>query len=221
MRAFYRFVSVLAVVAALFAPTAARAAELETDCSSLAKSAAHLDQIAGEIHQTMQRAGQTGSELAAHTRGQAGTALQSSLQRFDMNAQSAMRAMHDTLESVHASCSQYRPADEMRMPMNMKRMGSEQAWNFSQIESANGALQHSYNTLDALAAQWNSVQGDFGGGFRSTHQRSSALLREAVQSLAQLSAAAAQAASAMQETEKATGGMFNKSAPRPTPSAHP
>ncbi len=207
MKAPYLFVGALAVAAAFFLP-AARAAEIRvSDCAQAAQNANNFERLTAEIAQVGNQVESTGSEVASHVQGQAGTQVVSRLQRTTENIQAALRELHSALESVHASCQQYNAAGEQTLrPMHMGVFRSgEQRWDFGAIEASASQMQASQARLAALTNEVQAARGDFG-----VHRdRAVARLREAQQSMAQLNQAIAGAAQAMRNTEKCVSGRFS------------
>jgi len=200
MKALYRFVGVLAVAAAFFIPASARAAEMRSDCAQLAQNANNLDRLTSEIAQVGSRVNSTGSELASHIQGRAGTEVVSRLQRTSENIQAALRELHDALESVHSSCQQYdAPREQALRPMTMGKLRSgDQHWNFAAIQAGASEMRSDQATLAALADEVRAARGDFG-----VHRdRAVTRLGEAQQSMTQLNQAIGEAAQAMQNTER-------------------
>ncbi|HVA28296.1 MAG TPA: hypothetical protein VNF68_08955 [Candidatus Baltobacteraceae bacterium] len=206
MKRLYIFVGVLAI-AASFVPVPTRAAEMKTDRAALAANAANFARIASDIAQVCSQIETTGSEIAVHIQGQAGTQVNSSLQRTGDHMQAALHELHQVLESISAS-SQYNPPNEQILPqmnMGMLRKSGEQHWNFDAIEGGSASMRAYQVRLAALTDEVQTAQGDFG-----VHRdRAVMRLGEALHSVAELNRAISTAAQAMQRNEECVAGKFS------------
>lgn len=85
---------------------------MQTDAATLSAEAANFDRIAGELKTLIQGVESTGAELAGVWKGQAGTAAQQALVRF----QAAARAQESQLIEISTNISQagiqYTSADD-------------------------------------------------------------------------------------------------------------
>lgn len=85
---------------------------MQTDAATLSAEAQNFDGIAGELKAVIQGVESTGSELASGWQGQAGTAAQQALVRF----QEAARAQESQLMEISSNISQagiqYTSADD-------------------------------------------------------------------------------------------------------------
>jgi hypothetical protein len=202
----YLFVGVLAITA-FFVPVPTRAADMKTDRAASAADAANFDRLTSDITQVFRQIETTGSEIAVHLQGQAGTQVNSSLQRTSDNMRAALHELHGALESIYAS-SQYNPPNAQILPqmnMGMLRKSGEQSWNFGAIEAGSSAMRSYQARLAALADEVQTARGDFG-----VHRdRAVTRLIETLQSLAQLNHLIGDAAQAMQRHEQCVAGMFS------------
>ena len=206
MKPLYLFVGVL-TIAAFFVPVPTRAADMKTDRAASAADAANFDRLTSEIAQVFRQIETTGSEIAVHLRGQAGTQVNSSLQRTSDNMRAALRELNGALESIYAS-SQYNLPNAQILPqmnMGMLRKSGEQHWNFGAIEGGASAMQAYQARLAVLTDEVQTARGDFG-----VHRdRAVTRLSETLQSLAQLNHEIGAAAQAMQRNEECVAGMFS------------
>ena len=200
------FVGVLAI-AAFFVPVPTCAADMKTDPAASAANAANFDRITSDIAQVGRQIETTGSEIAVHLQGAAGTQVNASLQRTSDNMRAALHELHQALQAISAS-SQYNPPNQQILPqmnMGMLRKSGEQSWNFGAIEAGSSAM-HSYQArLAALADEVQTARGDFG-----VHRdRAVTRLSETLHSLAELNYRIGEAAQAMQRKEQCVAGMFS------------
>ena len=205
MKPLYFFIGMLAVAAACFISAPARAADMNTDCAQAAQNAENFARLTAEIAQVGNQVESTGSELASHVQGQAGTQVASRLQRTTESIQAALRELHGALESVHASCQQYNALGEQVLhPMGMLR-SSAQYWDFAAIQTGASQMQANQARLVALTNEVQAARGDFG-----VHRdRAVARLHEAQQSMSQMNQAITDAAQAMRNSEKCISGRFS------------
>ena len=206
MKPLYLFVGVLAITA-FFVPVPTRAADMKTDRAASAADAANFDRLTSEIAQVFRQIETTGSEIAVHLRGQAGTQVNGSLQRTSDNMRAALRELNGALEAISAS-AQYNSPNEQILPqmnMGMLRKSEAQSWNFGAIEGGASAMQAYQARLAALTDEVQTARGDFG-----VHRdRAVTRLSETLQSLAQLNHEISAAAQAMQRNEECVAGMFS------------
>ncbi len=210
MKALCRFVGVLAIAAIFVVPAPARSAEMRTDSAQCARDADNFARLTADIAQVGRRIESTGSELAVHMRGQAATAVISSLQRTSDNMRAALEELNGALDSVHASCQQYNGSHEQVLrAMNMGMLRSaKQQWDFGAIEAGYSQMRSDQATLAALGDEVRAARGDFG----VRRDRAVMRLGEALHSLAQLNQALGAAAQAMHDNEKCVSGMFSDGA---------
>ncbi len=206
MKPLYLFVGVLAI-AAFFVPVPTCAADMKTDPAASAANAANFDRLTSEIAQVGGQIETTGSEIAVHLRGQAGTQVNASLQRTSDNMRAALHELHQALQAISAS-SQYNAPNEQVLPqmnMGMLRKSGQQSWNFGAIEAGASAMRAYQTRLAALSDEVQTARGDFG-----VHRdRAVTRLSETLQSLAQLNHEINAAAQAMQRNEECVAGMFS------------
>jgi hypothetical protein len=208
MKPLYLFVGVLVVAAAIFIPASARTAEMRSDdCAQVAQSADNLGRLTSEIAQVGGRVDSTGSELASHLQGQAGTQVNTRLQRTSEDIRAALRELHNALESVHSSCPHYNaPGEQVLRPMKMGMLQSgEQRWDFGAIEAGLSEMHTEQARLAALTDEVRAARGDFG----VNRDRAVTQLMEAQRSMTQLNQAIAEAAQAMHNNERCVSGTFS------------
>ncbi|CDO86019.1 type VII secretion protein EsxB [Mycobacterium triplex] len=87
-------------------------AEMKTDASTLSAEAGNFDRIGGELQGVIKGVEHTGGELASHWTGQAGSAAQSALQRFQEAGNAQIKALTDIHEKISQAGVQYQRANE-------------------------------------------------------------------------------------------------------------
>lgn len=85
---------------------------MNTDAAVLAKEAANFERISGELKSVMSQVDATGGALAAQMQGQAGTAAQQALIRFQEAAAKQMQELNDISGNIHTSGTQYTSTDD-------------------------------------------------------------------------------------------------------------
>jgi WXG100 family type VII secretion target len=87
-------------------------AEMKTDAAALSAEATNFDRIAGELQGVIKGVEHTGGELASHWTGQAGSAAQQALQRFQEAGDAQIKALTDIHEKISNAGVQYSRANE-------------------------------------------------------------------------------------------------------------
>ena len=85
---------------------------MKTDSATLSAEAANFDRIAGELKAIISGVESTGTELAGGWQGQAGTAAQEALVRFQEAARRQESQLMDISSNVSQAGIQYSSADE-------------------------------------------------------------------------------------------------------------
>jgi WXG100 family type VII secretion target len=85
---------------------------MQTDAATLSAEAATFDRIAGELKAVIQRVDSTGAELAGVWQGQAGTAAQEALVRFQKAARAQESQLMDISSNISQAGIQYTSADD-------------------------------------------------------------------------------------------------------------
>ena len=129
-------------------------AQMNTDAAVLAKEAANFERISGELKGVIAHVESTAGALAAQWHGQAGTAAQAALVRFQEAAARQVQELNDISANIHtlAACSTPRPTRTSRdavvgdehsdLNHQQKRRNdmTEQLWNFAGIEGGAGEI---------------------------------------------------------------------------------
>jgi len=85
---------------------------METDAATLSAEAQNFDGIAGELKAVIQGVESTGAELAGGWKGQAGTAAQQALVRFQEAARAQERQLMEISTNISQAGIQYTSADD-------------------------------------------------------------------------------------------------------------
>jgi WXG100 family type VII secretion target len=85
---------------------------MQTDAATLSAEAATFDRIAGELKAVIQGVDSTGAELAGVWQGQAGTAAQEALVRFQAAARAQESQLMDISSNISQAGIQYTSADD-------------------------------------------------------------------------------------------------------------
>ncbi|HEX2284954.1 MAG TPA: WXG100 family type VII secretion target [Mycobacterium sp.] len=87
-------------------------AQMNTDAAVLAKEAANFERISGELKGVISQVEATAGALAGQMVGQAGTAAQAALLRFQEAAARQVQELNDISANIHTSGVQYTTTDE-------------------------------------------------------------------------------------------------------------
>jgi WXG100 family type VII secretion target len=87
-------------------------AQMNTDAAVLAKEAANFERISGELKGVISHVESTAGALAAQMVGQAGTAAQAALVRYNEAAARQIQELNDISANIHTSGTQYTATDE-------------------------------------------------------------------------------------------------------------
>lgn len=85
---------------------------MNTDTAVLAKEAANFDRISGELKGVIAQVEGTAGALQGQWVGQAGSAAQAALIRFNEAAQRQIQELNDISNNIHSSGMQYASTDE-------------------------------------------------------------------------------------------------------------
>lgn len=85
---------------------------MQTDAATLSAEAANFDRIAGELKAVISGVESTGAELAGGWEGQAGTAAQEALVRFQEAARAQESQLIDISSNISQAGIQYTSSDE-------------------------------------------------------------------------------------------------------------
>jgi WXG100 family type VII secretion target len=87
-------------------------AQMNTDAAVLAKEAANFERISGELKGVRAQVESTAGALAGQMVGQAGTAAQQALLRYQEAANQQEQTLMDISTNIHTSGMQYTSTDE-------------------------------------------------------------------------------------------------------------
>ncbi|CRZ17174.1 WXG100 family type VII secretion target [Mycolicibacterium neworleansense] len=87
-------------------------AQMNTDAAVLAKEAANFERISGELKSVIAQVESTGGSLAMQMQGQAGTAAQQALIRFQEAADKQIQELNEISTNIHTSGTQYTSTDD-------------------------------------------------------------------------------------------------------------
>lgn len=87
-------------------------AQMNTDAAVLAKEAANFERISGELKSVIAQVDSTAGALAVQMQGQAGTAAQQALIRFQEAANKQIQELNDISNNIHTSGTQYTSTDD-------------------------------------------------------------------------------------------------------------
>ncbi|MGV0743569.1 WXG100 family type VII secretion target [Mycolicibacterium sp. XJ870] len=87
-------------------------AAMNTDAAVLAKEAANFERISGELKGVMAQVESTAGALAGQMVGQAGTAAQAALVRFNEAAAKQVQQLDEISTNIHTSGTQYTSTDD-------------------------------------------------------------------------------------------------------------
>lgn len=87
-------------------------AQMNTDASVLSAEATNFDRIASELNSVIKSVESTGSELAGHWKGAAGSAAQQSLARFHEAGLNQTKVLSDIVSTIQQAGVQYTKAQD-------------------------------------------------------------------------------------------------------------
>ncbi|ULE34776.1 WXG100 family type VII secretion target [Mycobacterium sp. IDR2000157661] len=87
-------------------------AQMNTDAAVLAKEAANFERISAELKGVISHVEATAGALAGQMVGQAGTAAQAALVRYQEAAARQIQELNDISANIHTSGVQYTATDE-------------------------------------------------------------------------------------------------------------
>src|ERR1700754_1426459 len=87
-------------------------AQMNTDAAVLAKEAANFERISGELKGVISHVESTAGALAAQMVGQAGSAAQAALVRYNEAAARQIQELNDISANIHTGGVQYTATDE-------------------------------------------------------------------------------------------------------------
>ena len=87
-------------------------AGLNTDATVLSKEASNFERISGELKSVIAQVDSTAGSLAGQWTGQAGTAAQAALVRFNEAAARQVQELNDISSNIHTSGVQYTSTDD-------------------------------------------------------------------------------------------------------------
>ncbi|WP_422743677.1 WXG100 family type VII secretion target [Mycobacterium sp. WMMD1722] len=85
---------------------------MNTDIAVLAKEASNFERISGELQGVRAQVESTAGGLTAIWQGQAGTAVQAALLRYQEAAQAQVQALNDISSNIAISGTQYGSTDD-------------------------------------------------------------------------------------------------------------
>ena len=97
--------------------------QMNTDAAVLAKEAANFERISGELKGVISHVESTAGALAAQMVGQAGTAAQAALMRFQEAAARQVQELNDVSANIHTSGMQYTATDDDQASVLTSTMG--------------------------------------------------------------------------------------------------
>lgn len=99
-------------------------AQMNTDAAVLAKEAANFERISGELKGVIAHVESIAGTLAAQMVGQAGTAAQAALARYNEAAARQIQELNDISANIHTTGVQYTSTDEDQASTLAGQMGS-------------------------------------------------------------------------------------------------
>jgi WXG100 family type VII secretion target len=87
-------------------------AMMQTDAAILAQEAGNFDRISGELKGVIAHVESVAGALQGHLQGQAGTAAQAALVRFQEAANQQIQELTDISNNIHSAGVQYTSSDE-------------------------------------------------------------------------------------------------------------
>lgn len=87
-------------------------AEMKTDAAALSAEASNFDRISNELQQVIRGVENTGGELAAQWRGQAGAAAQQALLRFKAAGDAQIKELGEISTAINQAGIQYSSSDD-------------------------------------------------------------------------------------------------------------
>ncbi|SRX92891.1 10 kDa culture filtrate antigen EsxB (LHP) (CFP10) [Mycobacterium tuberculosis H37Rv] [Mycobacterium shimoidei] len=87
-------------------------AQMQTDAAVLAKEASNFERISGELKGVIAHVESVAGTLAGQFQGQAGTAAQTALMRFQEAANQQIMELNDISTNIHTAGAHYTSTDE-------------------------------------------------------------------------------------------------------------
>lgn len=98
-------------------------AQMQTDAAVLAKEASNFERISGELKGVIAHVESVAGSLAPQFRGQAGSAAQAALMRFQEAANQQIQELNDISTNIHTAGAHYTSTDEEQSSSLSHAMG--------------------------------------------------------------------------------------------------
>jgi WXG100 family type VII secretion target len=98
-------------------------AQMQTDAAVLAKEASNFERISGELKGVIAHVESVAGSLAPQFQGQAGSAAQAALMRFQEAANQQIQELNDISTNIHTAGAHYTSTDEEQSSSLSHAMG--------------------------------------------------------------------------------------------------
>ncbi|ORW10397.1 WXG100 family type VII secretion target [Mycobacterium kyorinense] len=98
-------------------------AQMQTDAAVLAKEASNFERISGELKGVIAHVESVAGSLAPQFQGQAGSAAQAALMRFQEAANQQIQELNDISTNIHTAGAHYTSTDEEQHSALSQAMG--------------------------------------------------------------------------------------------------